>query len=135
MKKKYFTVEHANQLLPKLFPKLAQLMKVNKALDLLDSIDIEYDDDFEENINEVYRNKRYHKLSFDFYKEYYELLKMGIIIKDLDNGLIDFYSLFEGREIFLCYNLGEKKIGFWHEIDTGFSGRKPIKLLEKNKEL
>jgi hypothetical protein len=50
----------------------------------------------------------------------------GCVVKDLDIGLVDFPTLFRGREVFLCWKLGEPSIGFWHGTDEGFAGRKPI---------
>ncbi|MGO8791364.1 MAG: DUF2203 domain-containing protein [Terriglobia bacterium] len=50
----------------------------------------------------------------------------GVLVKDLDVGLVDFPSLLEGEEIYLCWKLGEDHIAFWHGIDEGFAGRKPI---------
>ena len=56
----------------------------------------------------------------------------GCLLKDLDTGLIDFPTELEGREVYLCWKLGETSIGFWHNTDEGFAGRKPIdgRLLE-----
>ena len=50
----------------------------------------------------------------------------GIIFRDPDRGLVDFPSLREGREVYLCWLLGEERIGFWHEVDRGFDGRQPL---------
>lgn len=50
----------------------------------------------------------------------------GCLIKDLDTGLIDFPFLLGKREVYLCWKLGEPSIGFWHDTDEGFAGRKPI---------
>ena len=50
----------------------------------------------------------------------------GVLVKDLDVGLVDFPSLLEGEEIYLCWKLGEEHIAFWHGIDEGFAGRKPL---------
>jgi len=50
----------------------------------------------------------------------------GCVVKDLDIGLLDFPALFRGREVYLCWKLGEPAIRFWHGIDEGFAGRKPI---------
>jgi len=50
----------------------------------------------------------------------------GCVIKDLDIGLVDFPTLFHGQEVYLCWKLGEPDIGFWHGVDEGFAGRKPI---------
>ena len=50
----------------------------------------------------------------------------GVLVKDLDIGLVDFPSLLEGEEIYLCWKLGEDRIGFWHGTDEGFTNRKPL---------
>jgi hypothetical protein len=50
----------------------------------------------------------------------------GVLIKDISIGLLDFPALREEREVYLCWKAGEDEIGFWHEIDEGFSGRQPI---------
>lgn len=55
-----------------------------------------------------------------------ELQALGIVIRDIERGLIDFPSLREGREVYLCWELGEDGIAFWHELDTGFGGRRPL---------
>lgn len=50
----------------------------------------------------------------------------GALIKDLEIGLIDFLSHYQGQAVCLCWKLGEDKIGFWHGLEEGFRGRKPI---------
>jgi hypothetical protein len=56
-----------------------------------------------------------------------QVTAMGIDIKSLEHGLIDFPSLREGRVVFLCWRLGEgPTIRFWHDIDAGFAGRRPL---------
>lgn len=55
-----------------------------------------------------------------------ELVKLGCELKDPQQGLIDFRALREGREIYLCWHLGEEHIHYWHEIDAGFAGRQPL---------
>jgi hypothetical protein len=50
----------------------------------------------------------------------------GCVVKDLDIGLVDFPTLLRGVEVYLCWKLGETNIGFWHGVDEGFRGRKPI---------
>jgi hypothetical protein len=52
--------------------------------------------------------------------------EFGCLVKDLDIGLIDFPTLFQGEEVYLCWKLGEAGIGFWHGVNEGFRGRKPI---------
>ena len=54
------------------------------------------------------------------------LAEAGVVVKDIDRGLIDFPALLEGREVFLCWELGEDEVGFWHELDAGYPGRRPL---------
>ncbi len=51
---------------------------------------------------------------------------LGIQIKDFDRGLVDFPHLREGREVFLCWELDEDDIEFWHDVDTGYAGRERL---------
>lgn len=55
-----------------------------------------------------------------------ELSHAGIVIKDIDRGLVDFPHLRDGHEVFLCWELDEDDIEFWHEIDTGYAGRERL---------
>jgi len=50
----------------------------------------------------------------------------GAVVKDLDIGLIDFLAQYQGRDVYLCWKLGEERIAWWHGIEEGFRGRKPI---------
>jgi hypothetical protein len=50
----------------------------------------------------------------------------GAVLKDLEMGLMDFYGLREGKVVCLCWQHGEPEIMYWHEVETGFSGRKPL---------
>lgn len=50
----------------------------------------------------------------------------GVFIKDLELGLVDFPHIRDGEEVFLCWRLGEDSIGYWHNIDAGFKGRRPL---------
>jgi hypothetical protein len=55
-----------------------------------------------------------------------EIHRFGCHVKDLDIGLIDFPTLYKGEAVYLCWKLGEPRIDFWHGIEEGFRGRKPI---------
>ena len=55
-----------------------------------------------------------------------EIESSGALLKDLDMGLIDFPTLLDGEEVYLCWKLGEPSIGFWHHTSEGYSGRKQI---------
>ena len=55
-----------------------------------------------------------------------EIQALGVIVKDLDTGLVDFPSIRDGQEVLLCWHLGEDEVAFWHGYDDGFAGRQPI---------
>ena len=54
------------------------------------------------------------------------ILETGCVIKDLDVGLLDFPSIIDNEEVYLCWKLGEDRIRYYHRQDEGFAGRKPI---------
>ena len=58
--------------------------------------------------------------------------ELGGNVKDLDTGLVDWRALRNGEDILLCGRLGETEIGFWHDMETGFAGRRPIAELYEN---
>lgn len=55
-----------------------------------------------------------------------ELQDLGCYFKGFQEGLVDWYCLYAGRPVFLCWKLGEPEIGWWHQVDAGFAGRQPI---------
>ena len=55
-----------------------------------------------------------------------ELEALGVSFKGFDLGLVDFPAEIEGREVFLCWRLGEPAVQYWHETDAGFAGRQPL---------
>jgi hypothetical protein len=55
-----------------------------------------------------------------------ELQESEIVLRDLDRGLVDFPSLRDDREVYLCWEEGEGEIGFWHDLGGGYAGRSPL---------
>ncbi len=77
--------------------------------------------------SQVTQQKHRRESSAHHLKEAIEKIQeFGCLVKDLDIGLIDFPTLFRGEEVYLCWKLGESGIQFWHGVDEGFRGRKPI---------
>jgi len=56
----------------------------------------------------------------------HEIKDMGVLLKDADKGLCDFPYIKGGRMVYLCWQLGEDTIQYWHDVETGFAGRKPL---------
>ena len=57
-----------------------------------------------------------------------KLERLGVLVKDLDRGLVDFPALRGDEEVLLCWEVGEDEIAYWHGVDEGFAGRKPLPL-------
>jgi hypothetical protein len=55
-----------------------------------------------------------------------EFQQREIQVKDVDRGLLDFPAIIGGREVFLCWELGEERVEFWHDLDSGYGGRERI---------
>ena len=55
-----------------------------------------------------------------------EIDAIGVMVKDLEKGLLDFPSTLDGKSILLCWMLGEKEIAFWHSPEAGYAGRRPV---------
>ena len=60
-----------------------------------------------------------------------EIQRRGCVIKDVDRGLVDFYSIVGDRLIFLCWHLGEAEVMHWHTLEGGFAGRQPLHTSER----
>jgi hypothetical protein len=61
-----------------------------------------------------------------FQEVMHEFQTRRVQLKDLDRGLIDFPAIISGREVFLCWELGEEDIEYWHDLDAGYIGREPL---------
>jgi hypothetical protein len=61
-----------------------------------------------------------------------EIRQLGVEIKGIDSGLVDFPAEVDGRPVLLCWQLGEESVQYWHEEDAGFAGRQPVTSLQRN---
>jgi hypothetical protein len=51
---------------------------------------------------------------------------LGLTLRDIERGLVDFPALVSGRQVWLCWQRGETAVGWWHSLDSGFSARRPL---------
>ena len=56
-----------------------------------------------------------------------ELRRLGVELKDYFAGLVDFPSMMDEREVYLCWRYGEEEVAYWHELNAGFTGRQRIR--------
>jgi hypothetical protein len=130
-KRKYFTVEEANKALPLVKMIVGDIVSQYRIVE-----------DLQQRLSMVAKERR--KPSKDVYAEELaqsqaeldteekklvtyidELKRLGVEFKGPD-GLCDFYSMMDGREVFLCWRLGESEVSYWHDLDSGFAGRQPL---------
>jgi hypothetical protein len=129
---KYFSVEEANALLPQVQPGLeecqrivAEARPIQEAL--MQAARTSRGNGHGDEGDLQAKAQRAQELSRRLQEIVGQIQSLGVEIKDIDRGLIDFRSEREGREIYLCWMLGEgDTIAWWHPIETGFSGRQPI---------
>ncbi len=125
--KRHFSLSEARSFLPQLKIKLNEIVSLKKSLD--------------EDGYDIYKHQYFGGIGPNgtgkFPKDMEALIKLvqgiaeeGILIKGLDNGLIDFPHVRDnGEEVYLCFQLGEDDIEYWHSIQDGFAGRKDIEEL------
>lgn len=136
---KVFTAEEANRLLPKLTEAIKELQvnqdEVQAKEVEIDSLELLYPTaEGEKPTLAVAREiEKYNGLVNRFYSLLDEIHGMGCFLKDIEAGLVDFYSLYQGKVVYLCWKLGEPEVGFWHEVGSGYAYRQPL-IQEDEKE-
>lgn len=131
MQKKYFSLDEAQAILPDVKKLLSKLLDVQKKMKLRNALEVRYDDAFFDARNLTKRFMESHKDAYEFFQIMDALMQAGVFVKDPAIGLVDFYSIFESKEIFLCYKYPEEGILYWHGLDEGYAGRKSVELLKE----
>ncbi len=132
MAHRYFTLEEAEALLPKVKRHMTKLMGLHDELTALSGVKVHADHfDWTAHVLAVNINKRYHELSFKYFAELEALTKIGCYVKDVSQGLVDFYSILGGKNVILCWQYDEPSILYFHDENTGYSGRISIAQLKE----
>lgn len=120
-----FTAEEANGLLEELRPLVEEMLAIRAGV-------IELQPDLEPVLQKVVGNG--HNINSPALLEAFDHLKgilarlsaLGVLVKDVNTGLLDFPSIRDGRIVFLCWQHDEPRVAYWHDLDAGFAGRQPI---------
>lgn len=133
MRLNLFTVEEANRLLVEIRPRFERLVEAKREFDRIRTrmsvLELATTGAGPENPDVVELRKlqeRYNALAELISNGVSAIHRRGVLIKDLDTGLLDFYALNGDRLVFLCWRLGEPEIAHWHALDSGFADRQPI---------
>ncbi len=128
----YFTIVTANEKLPMVIEKFKiitnlknEIMKTEQQL----SSSLSPKNNFEQYVT---MKQKLNSVVTKFYHAIEDLENTGVVIRGIDEGLLDFPSKRFDDEVWLCWKQGETEIKFWHEKDVGFSGRKPISINDES---
>lgn len=128
----YFTTNEANQALPDVIKKfefaLAKKNDVSKLEQEL-QISLSTTNSFEDYVT---LKQKLNSAITKFYESVEILENTGVVVKSIEQGLLDFPSKRFDEEVWLCWKYGETEIKFWHEKDAGFMGRKPIEVSDES---
>lgn len=117
-----FTVEEANRLLPELSRSLHAIQEAHRMI-------LEGAEPFRGQARTNgggEQREEYWRAMAVMRAELERLIELGIVLRDAEAGLIDFPCHRDGRDVFLCWRLGEGRVGFWHGPESGFAGRRPL---------
>lgn len=132
----YFTIDDVNARVPRLHDLFTQVMVIRTQLKpMYKKLEAKgfapVGDDFDPVVakapSDVIRERTTFRALLDVLKGIVaEINACGCEIKDIESGLVDWYAKVGERDVCLCWRFGEKEVGFFHELDTGFAGRRPI---------
>lgn len=134
--KRYFTLEEANEQIPRLQATFGRVMQVRSQLkNLYKRLEAQgfapEGDEFAIAIPgappDVVRDRATFRALLETLKEDLDAIHAsGCLIKDIEIGLVDFLAKKDGAEIFLCWRYGEPEVAWWHPVEAGFAGRRPV---------
>jgi hypothetical protein len=123
--REHFTVEEANALLPSILSIFERVHAIREEMS-------EHQEEFEQTHKAAPTNggsrdgSEMVSQSEAVGRLLMELEDKGIVLKDIDAGLIDFPHMREDEEVFLCWKIGEQRVTHWHALNAGFRGRQPL---------
>jgi hypothetical protein len=122
--KKYFTLEEANSHVPQLLQDIPLIQELARGLNKFPDVKKAWE---KAKLNGgSNQGTAYLSVALKINNLVEGIESKGIILKGLVDGLVDFPAIREGKEVYLCWKIPEQKIEFWHDVDAGFKGRKPI---------
>lgn len=122
---KHFTLEEARALLPTLRQRFQEIHRHKTALEQANEEVLKRMERSGGDLGGPAVSRLIHAM-LDLRDALLQVTRLGVLIKDLDRGLVDFPSLRDGREVFLCWELEEEDIEFWHELESGYAGRERL---------
>lgn len=134
IRNKIFSVEEANELLPFLERTLTDLVSLGRditecrrEIEVLSAIESTGASPASADVRALREREKSYTSSLERFRDSLtEISRHGCVLRDLELGLVDFYTMARGQVVCLCWRRGEARIEHWHPIDEGFSGRRPL---------
>jgi len=128
----YFNIKEANEILPVVIKKFKNIVIIKNEVFNIQS-ELENNPRHMSNFEDyLIKKQELNSALSNFYKAIEDLEKMGVLVKSVDEGLLDFPSKRFEEEVWLCWKDGETEIKFWHGKDEGFMGRKPLSVSDES---
>ena len=128
----HFTIKDANEVLPIVIKKFKDIVNLKDQAVLIQS-EMETNPKYMSNFKDyVIKKQELNTTMSNFYRAIEDLENMGVMIKSIEEGLLDFPSIRFNEEVFLCWKEGETEIKFWHGKEEGFMGRKPLSVSDES---
>jgi len=128
----FFTTNEANDALPDVIKKFEYALAKKNDITKLEQqlqLSLSTTDSFEEYVT---LKQKLNSVITKFYESVEILENTGVVVKSIEQGLLDFPSKRFNEEVWLCWKYGETEIRFWHDKDSGFMGRKPIEVSDES---
>jgi hypothetical protein len=123
---RHYTLEQANAIRPWVAKRVGWIRDARARLVALGARVQQALQEIDPNAGGSYPGREVAKSLVELSRAVGELEAIEVVLRDVDRGLVDFPALRDGEEIYLCWLIDEDEIGFWHEPDAGFAGRRPL---------
>ena len=128
----HFTIENANKVLPSVIKKFKDIVSLKNEVVKIQS-EMETNPRYMSSFKDYMLKKQELNTAItNFYKAIEDLESSGVMVKSIEEGLLDFPSIRFNEEVWLCWKEGETEIKFWHGKDEGFTGRKPLSVSDES---
>jgi hypothetical protein len=121
---RHYTPEQANQLSPTVGRIVKRIRDARRRL-ALDGFDADYST-LAELTGGAWPGREHAQAALEVALGFDHLERLDVVVRDLERGVVDFPSLLDGQEVYLCWLVDEPHVGHWHAVESGFGGRRPL---------
>ena len=128
----HFTIQEANKVLPSVIKKFKDIVNMKNEVERIQT-EMETNPRYMSSFKDyVIKKQELNSAISNLYKSVEDLENTGVMIKSMEEGLLDFPSIRFNEDVWLCWKEGETEIMFWHGKDEGFMGRKPLSVSDES---